>query len=247
VIHLAAPTGGIAFSRAHPASQYRDCALINVNVLEAATAAGVKKLVSVGNLLAYPAAAPSPLREESLHEGPIAETHLGIGLAKRDLVTMGVMYSREFGLPVVNVLAANAYGPRDRFDPTHSHVIPATILKCLGDEDLVVWGDGTPTRDFLYVEDLARGIVLAAERLQDPEPVNLGSGSEVSIAQLVEEVAAITGFSRPITFDASKGGGDPRRLASTERATRLLGFRPSVSFREGLERTIAWYLGSRGG
>lgn len=241
VLHLAAPTGGISFSRAHPASQYRDCSLINLHMLEAARETGVRKFVGLGNLLAYPASAPSPLQEEALYEGEIASTHLGIGLAKRDLVTLADMYHREFGMRVVNVLSANAYGPRDHFDSAHSHVIPATIAKCFRDPELVVWGDGLPTRDFLYVEDVAEGLLLAAERLQSPECVNLASGTEISIGDLVRLIATLTGFSGRIVFDASKGGGDPRRVASTARAARLLGFAPRVTLEEGMQRTIAWY------
>jgi GDP-L-fucose synthase len=241
VIHLAAPTGGIAYARAHPASQYRDCTLINLNLLEAAREAGVAKLVALGNLLAYPALAESPLREEALNEGSVASTHLGIGLAKRDMVALGRMYFDEYGLNVVNVLSANAYGPRDRFDGPESHVIPATIQKCFRDEELVVWGDGTPTRDFLFVEDIAEGILLAAERLEPPGFVNLASGNEVSIADLVRLIAEKTGFRRRILFDASKGSGDPRRVASTKLGFELIGFSPRVALADGLEKTIRWY------
>ncbi len=241
VIHLAAPTGGIAFSRAHPASQYRDCTLINVHLLEASREAGVEKVVALGNLLAYPAAAAVPLREETVHDGAVAATHMGIGLAKRDMLNLADMYLLEFGLNVVNVLAANAYGPRDHFEGAHAHVIPATIVKCFRDEDLVVWGDGSPTRDFLFVEDVAEGILLAAERLPAPGFVNLASGTEISIADLVQLIAALCGFRRRIAFDASKGGGDPRRVASTSRSDTLIEFSPRVPIEEGLRRTIDWY------
>jgi len=241
VLHLAAPTGGIAFARAHPASQYRDCMLINLNLLEAARLSGVEKFVALGNLLAYPADAASPLREETVQDGAVAATHLGIGLAKRDMLALAEMVHREFGLNVVNVLAANAYGPGDRFEGEHAHVIPATIVKCFRDEDLVVWGDGTPTRDFLYVDDIAEGILLAAERLAAPGFVNLASGAEISIGDLVRRIAALCGFRRRIVFDASKGGGDPRRVASADRAAALIGFAPRVAFEDGLRRTIDWY------
>lgn len=241
VLHLAAPTGGISFSRAHPASQYRDCSLINLHMLEAAREAGVIRFVALGNLLAYPARARSPLEEEKLHDGQIADTHLGIGLAKRDLVTLAQMYHCEFGLPVVNVLSANAYGPGDHFDSPHPHVIPATIIKCLRDPEVVVWGDGSPTRDFLYVDDIAEGLLLAAERLEAPAFANLASGREISVGNLVRLIATLTGFSGRIVFDPSKGGGDPRRVASTARGTRLLRFAPRVPLEEGLRQTIAWY------
>lgn len=241
IIHLAAPTGGISFSRAHPASQYRDCSLINLHLLEAAREAGVYKFVALGNLLAYPINAASPLREEKLHDGPVADTHLGIGMAKRDLVVLGEMYYREFGLGVVTALSANAYGPEDHFDSPHAHVIPATIVKCFRDEDLVVWGDGSPTRDFLYVDDVAEGLLAAAERLEPPAFINLASGTETSIGDVVRLIARLTGFAGRIICDPSKGGGDPRRVASTDRPTRMLGFVAQVPLEEGLRRTIAWY------
>jgi GDP-L-fucose synthase len=246
VLHLAAPTGGISFSRAHPASQYRDCTLINVQMLEAAREAGVGRFVALGNLLAYPAAAQSPLREEMLHEGRIADTHLGVGLAKRDLAALAEMYHAEFGLSAVTVLSANAYGPRDRFDAPHAHVIPATIVKCVRDREVVVWGDGSPTRDFLFVDDVAEGVLLAAERLEAPGVVNIASGSEVSIGELVRLIASLSGFRGPITFDPGRGGGDPRRVASIDRARTLLGFSPRVSLDEGLRQTIDWYRQSLG-
>ena len=241
VFHLAAQTGGIAFSRSHPASQYYNCALINLMTLEAARREGVERFVGVANLLAYPAAAPSPLREEHVHDGAIASTHLGIGLSKRDLVDMGEMYHREFGMNVTVMLPANAYGPRDRFDPAISHVIPATIRKCFHEPELVVWGDGSPTRDFLYVEDLAAGLVLAAERLEGSQCVNLASGQEISIRDLVHLIARLTGYAGRVSFDTSKSGGDPRRAASTARADRLVGLKPRYTLEEGLRRTIDWY------
>ena len=241
VIHLAAPTGNVAFSRAHPASQYRDCSLINVNLFEAAREAAVDKVISVGNLLAYPATVALPFREETVRDGQVAEGYLGIGLSKRQLLDLAEMYHAEFGLGAVTVLGANAYGPHDHFDGLQAHVIPSTIVKCLRDEDLVVWGDGTPTRDFLFVDDLADGVLLAAERLEPRAFVNLSSGHEISIADLVRLIAKLCGFTRPITFDSSKGGGDPRRVASTARATSLVGFVPTVPMEEGLRRTIDWY------
>ena len=242
VVHLAARTGGMQYSRSHPASQYYDCALINLQVLEAARLAGVVAFVAIGNLLAYPAKAPSPLREEALYSGKIASTHLGIGVSKQDQVLMAEMHHQEHGMNVCVVLSANAYGPRDRFEPAVSHVIPATILKCYQPQDtLLVWGDGTPTRDFLYVEDIAEGLLLAAERLRGFEVVNIASGEEISIGDLVRLIARLTGFRGQVQFDPSKGGGDPKRSASSERATRLMGFAPSVHLEEGLRRTIAWY------
>jgi GDP-L-fucose synthase len=242
VIHLAARTGGIAYSRTHPASQYYDCMLMNLHMLEASRRAAVEKFVGLGNILVYPATAPSPLEEQQLHEGKVAGTHLGIGTAKRDLVLMSEMYHKEFGLNAVNVLSANTYGPRDRFDPEVSHVIPATIVKCHKDDRLVVWGDGKPTRDFLYVEDVAEGILLAAERLEAPNYyVNIASGHEISIRGLAKLIARLCDFEGEITFDLSKKGGDPRRCASDVLAQELLGFTPKVSLEDGLRRTIEWY------
>ena len=243
VIHLAAPTGGIAFSRRYPASQYYDSMLINLHLFEAARRADVEKFVGVGNILVYPAKAPSPLEEELLHEGKVAETHLGVGVSKRDLVLMCEMYHREFGLNAITVLSANAYGLRDRFDPRVSHVIPATIVKCHTQDALVVWGDGKPSRDFLYVEDVAEGILLAAEKLEPPDNyyINIASGRETSIGDLARLIAELSGFKGEITFDLSKKGGDPRRSASNEKAQALLSFSPRVSLEEGLRRTIAWY------
>ena len=242
VIHLAASTGGIAFSRAHPASQYYDCMLMNLHLLEAARHARVGKFVGLGNILVYPETAPSPLKEELLHDGKVAGTHLGIGMAKRDLVVMCEMYHKEFGLNAVTVLSANAYGPGDRFDPEVSHVIPATIVKCHTQDKLVVWGDGKPTRDFLYVEDVAEGIVLAAEKLEPPNYyINIASGEEISIGDLARLIARLCDFKGEIVFDLNKKGGDPRRSASNRKAQDMLAFFPEVSLEEGLRRTIAWY------
>ena len=245
VLHLAARTGGIAYSRSHPATQYYDCSLVNLHMLEAARQAGVEQVVALGNILAYPAKAPSPLEEDMLHEGKVAETHLGIGVSKRDLVLMAEMYKREFDMSVVVVLSANAYGPRDRFDPTISHVIPATIAKCFENKDLVVWGDGTPTRDFLYVEDVAEGLILAAEKLRGPEYVNIASGQEISIKDLVYLIAKLTNFQGKIIFDASKSGGDPKRGASAMKAKELMGFKPKYALEEGLRRTVQWFMENR--
>jgi GDP-L-fucose synthase len=210
-------------------------------MLEAAREAGVRKFVSLGNLLAYPANAVSPLREDTLHDGPVAGTHLGIGMAKRDFVTLAEMYHREFGFGAVTLLSANAYGPDDHFDSPHAHVIPATIAKCFRDKDLVVWGDGSTTRDFLYVDDIAEGLLAAAERIEPPAFLNLGSGIGTSIGDLVRMIVSLTGFTGRVAFDPSSGSGDPPRVASTELSSRTLGFVPRVSLEEGLRQTIAWY------
>jgi len=241
VIHLAAPTGSVAFSRSHPASQFHDCMLINLNLLAAAREAGVERVIALGNLLAYPAEAAVPYREEAVHAGPVPSAYLGIGQSKRDLINLAEMYHAEYGFHVVNVLAANAYGPHDHFEGAQAHVIPATIVKCFRDEDLVVWGDGSPTRDFLFVDDLARGLLQAGAALGPAGLVNIASGAEVSIRDLVTLIARLTGFRRRVVFDASRAGGDQRRVAATERAGALIGFSPAVPLDEGLRRTIAWY------
>ncbi len=241
VVHLAAPTGNVEYSRAHPASQYRDCVLINLNVFEAAREAGVERIVSVGNLLAYPDDAAPPFREEHLWRGQVAAGYMGIGLAKRQLLDLAEMYWREFGVPAVGVLGANAYGPHDHFDGPQAHIIPATIAKCFRDQELVVWGDGTATRDFLFVDDLAEGVLQAAERLEAPAFVNVASGAEQSIGDVVRLIARLSGFTGRIVFDASKRGGDHRRVASTERASRVMDFSPQVPLEDGLRRTIDWF------
>ncbi|MBN1688253.1 MAG: NAD-dependent epimerase/dehydratase family protein [Candidatus Omnitrophica bacterium] len=241
VIHLAAQTGGIAYSRAYPATQYQICSMIDLNVLEAARAAGVRKVISIGNILVYPKDSPLPFHEEGVFDGKIADTHLGIGLAKRNMLYLAEMYSKEFGMDVVTVISANAYGPGDRFDPQISHVIPATIIKCSQLSEIVVWGDGSPTRDFLYVEDIAEGLLLAGEKLEGCQFVNIGSEKEVSIRDLVHLIAKLMDYKGVISFDSTKGGGDPRRVACTDKAKTLLGFRPEVDLESGLKRTIEWY------
>jgi len=245
VIHLAAPTGGIQYSSANPASQYHDCMMMTLHVMEAARERGVEKFVGLGNILAYPANAPMPLEEYSLFTGKVAGTHLGIGQAKRDMVAMCEMYHRQYGLDAVTVLAANTYGPGDRFDLASAHVIPATIVKCHrteGDEILRVWGDGTPTRDFLYVDDVAEGILLACEKQHAPMyHMNLSSGLEVSIGDLVRTIARLCTFKGMIVWDGEKPSGDLRRVASGRLAREMLGFEPKIGLEGGLMRTIDWY------
>jgi len=241
VIHMAAVTGGINFSRAHPASQYHDSTLIDLNIIEAARQHGVEKLVAIGNLFAYAPSAPVPIHEISLFDGVPNEAHRGVGMFKRNLALMAELFHREYGLRMVVVYSANAYGPGDSTDPAHSHVIPGTIMKCLRDRKLLVWGDGTPTRDFLYVDDVAEGLLLAAERLEAPAFANIGSGSEISVRRLVELIVRHTGFSGPVEYDATKAGGDARKCASTQRARSSMGFEASVPMDEGLRRTVEWY------
>jgi GDP-L-fucose synthase len=242
VIHLAAVTGGIGFTRQHSASQYHDSSVIDLNIVEAARQAKVEKVVAIGNLFAYPHNSPSPLRETYLFDALPAESHLGLGYFKRTLALLAELYHREYKLPMVVVYSANAYGPGDSTDREHCHVIPATIMKCLYDANLLVWGDGSPTRDFLYVGDIAEGLVLAAEKLSGPEYLNLGSGTEVSIKQLVNLIASLTEFKGVIEYDLSKPSGDPGRFACTDRASERLGFKPSMSLKAGMRKTVEWYM-----
>lgn len=241
VIHLAAVTGGISFSRAHPASQYYDSTLIDLNVVDQSRKASVSKLVAIGNLFAYASDAPMPLREEVLFTGLPTDAHRGVGTMKRNLAHLADFYFREYGFKMVTVYSANAYGPGDSTDRAHAHVIPATVMKCLLDREIVVWGDGTPTRDFLYVSDVAEGLLLAAEKLEAPAYLNLSSGREISMRELISAIVAATGFDGPLSYDVSKAGGDARRVADGSMAREILGFAPSVALADGIRETVDWY------
>jgi len=241
VIHLAAVTGGIQFSRAYPARQYRDSSFIDMYVIEAACREGIEKFVAIGNLFAYAGDAPIPLKEEYLFNGLPTDAHRGVGWFKRNLALLADLYHRQYKMPMVVVYSANAYGPGDTLDREHAHVIPATIFKCFDDKDLVVWGDGSPTRDFLYVEDIAEGLILAAEKLEPPNYVNIGSGKEVSIKKLVEHIVRFSQFKRKVEFDETKSGGDARRCTAIDKASRLMNFQPSISIEDGLKKTVDWY------
>lgn len=241
VIHLAAVTGGINFSRQHPAEQYYSSTSIDLHMIEAARREGIEKFVAIGNLFAYAADVPIPIHENDLFSGLPTDAHRGVGWLKKNLAVMADLYFRQYGFPIVVVYSANAYGPGDSVDLMHSHVIPATIMKCMQSNELVVWGDGSPTRDFLFVEDIAEGLVLAAERLQPPEYINIGSGTEISIRELVTLIAELSGFKGAVQFDVSKTGGDARRFTSIDKAQKLMGFSPTVSIRDGMKRTVDWY------
>lgn len=242
VIHLAAKVGGVGFSQKFPATQYYQNILVDLNVVEAANHAGIEKIVLVSSACAYPRDAPYPLKETSLWSGLPQETNRAYGIAKRLLTIQAEAYRQEYGLPAVVVIPNNAYGPGDNFDPEYSHVIPSIIRQCsAGADPLFVWGDGTPTRDFLYVKDFAEGVILAAERLSPGEPVNLGSGTETSISELVALIQKLTGHSGQIVFDRSRPNGQPRRRVDISRARELLGFTPRYSLEAGLRETIAWY------
>ena len=246
IIHLAARVGGIGANREHPADFFYDNLMMGVQLMEAARQAGVGKFVAIGTICAYPKFTPIPFHEENLWDGYPEETNAPYGLAKKMLLVQSQAYRQQYGFESIYLLPVNLYGPRDNFDPRSSHVIPALIKKCVeavaaNAATIEVWGDGSPTREFLYVEDAAEGIVLAAERYNESEPVNLGSGMEISIRDLVETIARLTGFQGDIVWDASKPNGQPRRQLDVQRAEQYFGFRAHTSFEEGLRRTIEWY------
>jgi GDP-L-fucose synthase len=246
VVHLAAVVGGIGANRSRPGEFFYKNLMMGVQLMEQARVHGVQKFVTVGTVCSYPKHTPVPFREDALWDGYPEETNAPYGIAKKALLVQGQAYRQEYGSAIVHLLVVNLYGPRDDFDPATSHVIPALIRKCVearveGRDRIVVWGDGTPTREFLYVKDAARGIVLAAERYDDAQPVNIGSGMEISIRELVEKIAALTGFDGEIEWDASQPNGQPRRCLDTSRARNLFGFQALTGFDEGLRRTIRWY------
>ena len=242
VIHLAAEVGGIGANMANAGRYWYANTMMGANVLEQSRLHEVEKLVVVGTICSYPKLAPRPFREESLWDGYPEETNAAYGVAKKSLLVGGQAYREQYGLTTIHLLQVNLYGPRDDFDLQRSHVIPALIRKMLESRgEVVLWGDGTPTREFLYVEDAAEGIWLAAQRYDGTEPVNLGSGGEISIRELAELVADVTGFEGEIVWDASKPNGQPRRHLDISRADERFGFRAKTPLQEGLERTVAWY------
>lgn len=245
VIHLAALVGGIGFNRRNPGRIFYDNILMGVQLMEAARQASVKKFVQVGTVCAYPRVTPVPFREESIWDGYPEETNAPYGVAKKALLVQAQAYRAQYGFNAIYLLPTNLYGPGDNFDPEDSHVIPALIRKFVeaaeaGAREVVLWGTGSPSREFLFVEDCAEAILLAAERYESPEPVNLGSGQENRISDLAAMVAVECGFSGAIRWDPSKPDGQPRRYLDTTRA-RQFGFTASTNFREGLRKTIAWY------
>lgn len=247
VIHLAATVGGIGANRRNPATFWRDNTLMGLNVLDACLSSGVKRLVLVSTTCGYPKLCPVPFKEEDLFNGYPEETNAPYGIAKRSLVVGAFSYQKQFGLEVVTVIPTNLYGIGDSFDPEDSHVVPALIRKIheaakLKRSTVELWGTGKATRDFLYVEDAARGIVDAALKGKEGSTINLGSGSEVSIAVLAETIAKTVGWSGRLTFDATKPDGQPRRLLDITKARKLLGWTPKVGLREGLLKTYEWFL-----
>ncbi len=239
-IHLAGNSAGVNYSNVYPATQFRDCTLIDLSVFEAALSARVKKLVAISAAVAYPQDAPSPLKEEHLFDGLPGETGYGFGFAKRNTVIMARAYRQEKGLNAVVVVPSNAYGPGQSIDIESGHVVPSLIYKCLKYKELCVWGDGKPVRDYLYAEDFAEGILLAAERLELSDPVNLGSGVGTSVKELVDEIVKLTGFKGKIRYDKTKPKGVPKKLVDIRRAQNLIGFKPKWNLQRGLSETVKW-------
>jgi GDP-L-fucose synthase len=250
IIHLAALAGGIGANRARPADFFYINLMMGVQLMHAAWQRGVEKFVAIGTICAYPKFTPLPFKEENLWDGYPEETNAPYGLAKKMLLVQAQAYREQYGYNAIYLLPVNLYGPRDNFDLKTSHVIPALIRKCLEakerrDPQVVLWGDGSPTREFLYVEDAADGILLAAERFNGDEPVNLGSGNEISIKDLATLIARLTGFEGELVWDTSKPNGQPRRALDVSRAAERFGFRAQMPFEEGLRRTIDWYVKRR--
>jgi GDP-L-fucose synthase len=246
VLHLAGVVGGIGANAANAGRFFYDNLMMGVLLMEHARRTGVEKVVVAGTICAYPRLTPVPFREEALWDGYPEETNAPYGLAKKMLLVQAQAYRQQYGFNAIYLLPVNLYGPGDTFDPARSHVIPALIRKCeeaiaAGADEIVCWGDGTATREFLYVEDCAEAIVLATERYDGPEPVNVGAGFEISIRDLAELVAELTGFRGRIRWDTTKPGGQPRRCLDTSRAVSAFGFRAKTDFRDGLRQTIAWY------
>lgn len=246
VIHVAGRVGGIGFSRTHPADAYYDNTAMALHMIDASYRAGVQKFVGIGSICSYPKFTPVPFREEDLWNGYPEETAAAYGLAKKNMLVQSQAYRAQYGFNAVHLLIVNMYGPGDSTDPEHSHVIPALIQKVIkarkdGSPFIEVWGTGLATREFLYVEDAAEGIVRAAELYNGNDPVNLGSGNEISIKELVNEICGILEYKVDIKWDASRPDGQPKRRLDVSRAEKLFGFRAGTSFHEGLKKTIEWY------
>ncbi len=242
VVHLAAEVGGIGANRANPGRYWFANLTMGANVLEQSRVHDVGKLVIAGTVCSYPKHTPVPFREESLWDGYPEETNAPYGVAKKAVLVGAQAYRAQYGLDAVFLMPANLYGPRDNFDLESSHVIPALIRKMLaGEDEVVLWGDGSPTREFLYVDDCVEGLVAASERYDGAEPVNLGTGAEISIRALAELVADVTGYTGDIRWDESMPNGQPRRALDASRARELFGWEARTPLRDGLERTVAWY------
>jgi len=250
IIHLAAHVGGIGANREHPAEFFYDNLMMGVQLIHQAWTHAVGKFVAIGTVCAYPKFTPVPFKEENIWNGYPEETNAPYGLAKKMLLVQAQAYRQQYGYNAIYLLPVNLYGPGDNFNPSSSHVIPAQIRKCIeaqeaGQDEMVSWGDGSPTREFIYVEDAAEAIVLASERYNGPEPVNIGSGHEISIKDLTGLIARLTGFTGRVIWDTSKPNGQPRRGLDTSRAEQYFGFKAQTPFEEGLRRTITWYRENR--
>ena len=246
VIHLAAVVGGIGANRKHPGRFYYQNLMMGALLMEHARLAGLEKFVAIGTICAYPKFTAVPFREDDLWAGYPEETNAPYGIAKKNLLVQAQAYRAEYGFNAVYLLPVNLYGPGDNFDPETSHVIPALIRKCLdavdrGQSSVEIWGTGKATREFLYIDDAAEGVVLATERLETSDPVNLGAGFEISIKDLAELIARLTGFQGQLVWNTSQPDGQPRRSLETSRAEALFGFKARTTFEEGLARTIDWY------
>jgi GDP-L-fucose synthase len=250
VIHLAAKVGGIGFNRQNPATLYFDNIMMGTQVMEAARQQGVKNFVAVGTVCAYPKFTPVPFKESDLWNGYPEDTNAPYGLAKKMLLVQSQAYRQQYGFESIFLLPVNLYGPGDNFDLENSHVIPALIRKFTtavmnNEREVEVWGTGKASREFLYVEDAAKGIILAAEKYDKPEPVNIGTGNEIKIKHLAELIAKLTGYRGKIVWDITKPDGQPRRCLETSKAEKEFGFKAKIDFEEGLRRTIDWYVANR--
>ena len=246
VIHLAAVVGGIGANRLNPGRYFYENAIMGIELIEYGRRHGLEKFVATGTICAYPKFTPVPFKEENLWDGYPEETNAPYGLAKKMMLVQAQAYRQQYGFNAIYLLPVNLYGPKDNFDLETSHVIPALIRKCVeaqnaGRDEIVLWGDGTPTREFLYVEDCAEGILKATEHYDGDKPVNLGTNHEVPIKELAQIIAEETGFTGKIMWDTTKPNGQPRRCLDTKRAEELFGFKAQIGFREGLQKTIAWY------
>ena len=246
VIHLAAVVGGIGANSENPGKFFYDNIIMGVELMEETRIRKVSKFVNIGTICSYPKFTPVPFKEEDLWNGYPEETNAPYGLAKKMLIVQSQAYRKQYGFNSINLLQVNLYGPRDSFDPRISHVIPALIKKCFDaienkEDKIVVWGTGKPTREFLYAEDAAEGILLAAEKYNKSEPVNLGAGFEISIKDLVELIVKLTGFKGNIVWDKTKPDGQPRRCLDTTKAYKEFGFKAKTKFESGLKKTIEWY------
>ena len=247
LFHLAAVVGGIGANRENPGKFFYENAVMGIQLIEFARRWNVEKTIAIGTICAYPKFTPVPFREEDLWTGYPEETNAPYGLAKKMMLVQSQAYREQYGMNAIYLLPVNLYGPRDNFDLQSSHVIPALIRKCVeavdgGRDEIVLWGDGSPTREFLYVEDAAEGILMAAQKYDKPDPVNLGSGMEISIRDLALMIAEMTAFSGRIKWDSDQPNGQPRRCLDVSKATREFGFRAATQFEDGLRKTIDWYM-----